>query len=290
MTRSFFFASHCARNAAMRSGETAAGSNSRKIDAARNDRDAFGRDAIFARDMIGGPLRIGDHGRAPHHYRIVETLERAFRIVDAVIGGHERHARKPRGQQSAPGGRARAGMDELHIPCTDDVAQGEAHSRPSSAAICSPSAARSIRRPPRPIPARAFRPRRPQAPRNRRPPSAAATSTVVRSAPPASSDGTNCSMAGRAAALSLWCVCVTGFEHGKIETRGRRDNRLFGARREASGHSLAGRLQVRHDGHQGDGAGRMGGAPGASAGVLRLFRPRAILGRFPQGHHLALAR
>src|SRR5665213_1722370 len=59
----------------------AGGVKTRKIDAARDDGQPLRLPAVFARDMSCRPLRIGDHGIAAQHHRIVEALERVRSIV-----------------------------------------------------------------------------------------------------------------------------------------------------------------------------------------------------------------
>ena len=61
------------------------------------------------------------------------------------------------------------------------------------------------------------------------------------------------------------------------------------ARGRRAGPVLARRLQVRHAGHQGRGARRLGRPQRPRHGPLRLFRPRRIRRDLHRGHHRPLA-
>ncbi len=95
----------------------------RRIDAARDDPDTGGIDAVphldHARDMPAD----GDHQRAPRHHRVVAPLERQILVVAAVIGGYELHPGPARGDPCGPGRRARPGMHDVHPLATDHLPQ-----------------------------------------------------------------------------------------------------------------------------------------------------------------------
>ena len=61
------------------------------------------------------------------------------------------------------------------------------------------------------------------------------------------------------------------------------------ARRRRAGPVLARRLQVRHAGHQGRGARRLGRPQRPRHGPLRLFRPRRVRRDLRRWHHRPLA-
>ena len=157
------------------------------------------------------------------------------------------------------------------------------------AAISMPSAAQSVRRPPRASSAHSRPPSEATSAAYPALASAAATSTVARSAPPVSSDGHE---------LQNGWPRGQRFHYGALESRVPHMERL----KREDGETIAylarggkppgllwlGGFKSDMTGTKAHGAGRMGRARGPRASALRLFRPRPILRRFPQGHDLAL--
>ena len=66
-------------------------------------------------------MRVGDDRVAARHHAVVEPLTALRFAVGAVIGGDERHAGAPRGDQRAPGRRAAARVDEVDAVAAHDV-------------------------------------------------------------------------------------------------------------------------------------------------------------------------
>ena len=189
-------------------------------------------------------------------------------LIDAVIGGDEGDAAAPRGQQRAPRRRARPRMHQRDVPLTDQSRERAALAQIVRGFFESDRACGSARRRPR-CSSGASRP--PRVATSAVQPvsvSARAMSMVVRSAPPVSSAGTICRIAGTAGSAAqapLWSSmsvsspkAMTRLMIEQIHPRGRRDHRLFAARREESGRGLARRVPFRHERHQGAGAGCAG--------------------------------
>ena len=150
------------------------------------------RERIETLDRVGGELRIGDDDVAARHHRIVAELQRRAAAVGAVIGGDERPSGLAAGAERDPGRRARAGVDEVD-PFLGDQPREARHVERHRQRVLGrrgkrrEHAADRLQLAGQPS-ALATRPARARPPRTR----AAATSMVVRSAPPASRRGMIC--------------------------------------------------------------------------------------------------
>ena len=90
-----------------------AGGEFRKVRAAMDDAQPRPRPGVEARDQAGGIFGIGDHRVAARHHRIIAQFERRSSGIGAMEGRHERHARDAARHQRDPGGRARAGVNDI---------------------------------------------------------------------------------------------------------------------------------------------------------------------------------
>ena len=84
------------------------GIEARQIDSARDDDHPGGIDPVLRQQVLGRVVGIGDHQIAPGHHAVVAPLQARSGVVDAVVCGHERDARRAAAARARRTSRAKA--------------------------------------------------------------------------------------------------------------------------------------------------------------------------------------